>query len=45
MEVEADDVVQDYHMGEGDDGHREELVAAQLAADSKVLGDEPDLFV
>lgn len=38
MEVEAGDV-QDHHMGEGHDGHREELVAAQLA-DSKVFGDE-----
>lgn len=46
MEVEADDVVQDHHMGEGDDGHRWELVAAQLAAaDNKVFGDEEDLFV
>lgn len=46
MEVEADDAVQDHHMGEGDDGHRWELVAAQLAAaDNKVFGDEEDLFV
>lgn len=40
MEVEAGDV-QDHHK-EGGDGHREELVAAQLA-DNKVFGDE-DLF-
>jgi hypothetical protein len=41
MEVEADDVQS--HMGEGPD-HRQELVAAQVAADNKVLVDE-DLFV
>lgn len=42
MEVEADDV-QDHHIGEVHDDHREQLVAAQLA-DNKVLVDE-DLFV
>jgi len=43
MEVEADDV-QEHHMGEVHDGHREQLVAAQLA-DNKVAVDEEDLFV
>ncbi|WVY98054.1 hypothetical protein V8G54_030205 [Vigna mungo] len=42
MEVEADGA-QDHHMGEVHDGHREQLVAAQLA-DNKVLVAE-DLFV
>lgn len=43
MEVEADDGVQEHHTGKVHDGHREQLVAAQLA-DNKVLADE-DLFV